>query len=123
MQSLEEVDALLIERPSRLLAVRRSALTCSAGNRFLKIGVCIPNVYMISKMLLFLSLRGPRTINKKLKTWDLQERLLISLSVEVKHRIEFIFNYVGSVAFLHQTTLQRMLCSIAELDGITSCCF
>lgn len=38
-------------------------------------------------------------------------------------RIKFIFNYVGILAFLHQTTLQRMLCSIAELDGITSCCF
>lgn len=81
-------------------------------------------MYVISKTLLFLSLRGPRTVNKKLKTWDLKERLLISLSVEVKYiYIKFIFNSVGIVAFLHQTTLQRRLCSIAELDRITSCCF
>lgn len=49
------------------------------------------SVYIISEIMLFLSLRRRRTIKKKLKTWDLQRQHLTFLLVEVQKNLDIDF--------------------------------
>lgn len=49
------------------------------------------SVYVISKIMLFLSLRRWRTIKKKLKIWDLQRQHLTFLLVEVQKNLDIDF--------------------------------